>query len=187
MEVVKTLRYDKPVEGAMWLAAIHPSSGGSPTPMLPYFVNKVLDGSIRPDTGTVVYVVIDKTPAGTNPSKPTSGNFAGIIRTHITTNAIGLLLQYALDSPPHGLRLRRVQWRANMLNTKSIGAVHKFGLKLEAILRSDRAFVGSKASAANGVRVGVPRHDTVGTNTALLTLCWDDQESVRAQILQAMD
>ena len=36
-------------------------------------------------------------------------------RTHVTTNSVGLLLQYCLDPPPHGLGLRRVQWQANAL------------------------------------------------------------------------
>ncbi|KAG1734920.1 acyl-CoA N-acyltransferase [Suillus paluster] len=177
------------------------------------FVKKVIEGCVRPDTGIALYAVIDKTPTGTNPSKPTSANFAGIMgytntspanlsteisyalilppfqRTHVTTNAIGLLLQYALDSPPHGLGLRRVQWKANRLNTKSINAVQRLGFKLEAILRYDRIFVGSKTNAANGERerAGDPRPGTVGTDTALLALCWDDWESERARVLQAMD
>ncbi|KAG0694619.1 hypothetical protein DFH29DRAFT_311243 [Suillus ampliporus] len=177
------------------------------------FVKKVIDDCVRPNTGIVVYAVIDKTPTGTNSSKPTPANFAGIMgymdtspanlsteisyavilppfqRTHVTTNAIGLLLQYALDSPPHGLGLRRVQWKANRLNTRSIGAVQRLGFKLEVISRWDRIFVGSKASATNGVRerAGDPRPGTIGTDTALLALCWDDWESVRARVLQAMD
>lgn len=174
-------------------------------------MKQVIDSRVRPDTGVVLYAVIDKTRITTSPSS--SANFAGIIgymntspanlsteigyaiilppfqRTHVTTNAIGLLLQYALDSPPHGLGLRRVQWRANRLNTKSICAVQKLGFKLEAVLRWDRIFAGSKASASNGVkeRAGDPSPGTVGTDTALLALCWDDWESERARVLEVMD
>ncbi|KAG1769083.1 acyl-CoA N-acyltransferase [Suillus placidus] len=177
------------------------------------FVKQVIDSRVRPDTGVVLYAVIDKTRTSTSTSPSSSANFAGIIgymntspanlsteigyaiilppfqRTHVTTNAIGLLLQYALDLPPHGLGLRRVQWKANRLNTRSIDAVQKLGFKLEAVLRWDRIFVGSKASATNGVkeRVGDPRPGTVGTDTALLALCWDDWESERARVLELMD
>ncbi|KAG2119295.1 acyl-CoA N-acyltransferase [Suillus clintonianus] len=174
------------------------------------FVKKVIDSRVRPD-GVALYAVIDKTR--TSPSPSSSANFAGIIgymntspanlsteigyalilppfqRTHVTTNAIGLLLQYALDLPPHGLGLRRVQWMANSRNTKSIGAVQKLGFKLEAILRWDRIFVGSKASVTNGVkeREGDPCPGTIGTDSVLLALCWDDWESERVRVLQAMD
>jgi len=175
------------------------------------FVKQVIDTRVQPDTGVVLYAVIDKTRTSTSPCS--SANFAGIIgymntspanlsteigyaiilspfqRTHVTTNAIGLLLQYALDLPPHGLGLRRVQWAANKLNTKSIRTVQKLGFKLEAVLRWERIFAGSKTSAANGVkeREGDPRPGTVGTDTALLALCWDDWESERARVLEAMD
>ena len=110
-------------------------------------------------------------------------------RTHVTTNAIGLLLLYALDLPPHGLGLRRVQWQANKLNTKSVGAAQKLGFKLEAILRWDRVLPATKASVYNGgrEREGDPRPGTVGRDTAMLALCWDDWESERGRVLQAMD
>lgn len=32
-----------------------------------------------------------------------------------------------------------------------------------------------------------PRPGTVGTDTALLALCWDDWESERARVLEVMD
>jgi RimJ/RimL family protein N-acetyltransferase len=92
-------------------------------------------------------------------------------RTHVTTNAIGLLLMYALDLPPYGLGLRRVQWQANRLDTKSIGIAQKFGFKLEAILRWDgRVLPASKASVVDGggEREGDPRPGTVGRDTAVL-------------------
>ncbi|KAG2037093.1 acyl-CoA N-acyltransferase [Suillus americanus] len=156
---------------------------------------------VRPDTGVVLYAVIDETRTST--SLFSLANFAGIIgymntspanlsteigyaiilppfqRTHVATNAIGLLLQYALDLPSHGLGLRRVQWMTNRLNTESISAVQKLGFKLEAVLRWDRILAGSKASD--------PCPGTVGTDTALLALCWDDWESERARILEVMD
>ncbi|OJA16334.1 hypothetical protein AZE42_06577 [Rhizopogon vesiculosus] len=175
--------------------------------------DELIHNSIGSDTA-VLYAIIDKTRTSTDSSsKLTSANFAGVIgylntspvhlstelgpvltlppfqRTHVTTNAIGLLLQYALDLPPHGLGLRRVQWQTNRLNIKSISAAQKMGFKLEAILRWDRVLPASKAIASNGgrVREGDPRPGTVGNDTAMLALCWDDWESERARVLQAMD
>ncbi|KAJ8581966.1 acyl-CoA N-acyltransferase [Rhizopogon salebrosus TDB-379] len=177
------------------------------------FVEQLIHGRIGSDNA-VLYAIIDKTRTGTDPSsKPTSANFAGIIgylntsplhltteiafliilpsfqRTHVTTNAIGLLLLYALDLPPRGLGLRRVQWEANKLNIKSLRAAQKLGFKLEAILRWDTILPASKASVSNGgkEREGDPRPGTVGRDTAMLAICWDDWESERARVLLAMD
>ena len=122
----------------------------------------------------ILYAIIDKTrsPHPTSASlshAPSQVNFAGVLgylnscpihlkteigflivlppfqRTHVTTNAVGLLLLYALnlpsisDSVPFpGLGLRRVQWQTNELNAKSIRAAERMGLKMEGILRWDR-------------------------------------------------
>ncbi|OAX33437.1 hypothetical protein K503DRAFT_775607, partial [Rhizopogon vinicolor AM-OR11-026] len=177
------------------------------------FVQQLIHGPMGSNTA-VLYAIIDKTRISpSSSSKLTSANFAGIIgfintspvhssteispvftlppfqRTHVTTNAIGLLLQYALDLPPHGLGLRRVQWKANRLNTKSISAAQKLGFKLEAISRWARVLPASKAIASNDgrLREGDPRPDTVGMDRAELALCWDDWESEGARVLQAMD
>jgi len=63
------------------------------------------------------------------------------------------------------------------------------GFKLEGIFRWDFIFPGSKTRAANGggEREGDPRPGTVGHDTAILALCWDDWERERARVLQAMD
>jgi len=82
-----------------------------------------------------------------------------------------------------------VQWQANRLNTKSISAAQKMGFKLEAIMRWDTVIPASKAIASNGGRLRESdlRPGTVGRDTAMLALCWDDWESERARVLQAMD
>ena len=67
-------------------------------------------------------------------------------RTFVSTRAIGLLLQYALELPEDksqdndlggggGLGLRRVQWQAYANNAASIRAAQRMGLKLEGIHR----------------------------------------------------
>jgi RimJ/RimL family protein N-acetyltransferase len=167
------------------------------------------------DNTAVLFAVIDKTRSGdTNPSSnPTSANFAGIIayintssvnlsteigfviilppfqRTHVTTNAVGLLLLHAFDLPPHGLGLRRVQWKATPQNTRSVNAAQRLGFKLEGIMRWFVVFPASKARASNGggEREGDPLPGTISSDLAMLAVCWDDWESERPRVLQAMD
>ncbi|KAF5336232.1 hypothetical protein D9758_014360 [Tetrapyrgos nigripes] len=53
-------------------------------------------------------------------------------RTHVTSNAVGLLMHYALDLPEDGgLGLRRVEWRANSLNAPSVGLAKRLGFRME--------------------------------------------------------
>jgi len=126
-------------------------------------------------------------------------------RTHVTSNAIGLLLQYALDPPSDssdgdgsisfgreqrggrgGLGLRRVQWQANSLNTASIRAAERMGFKHEAVLRWDRVLREGreKGKVGNGREVS----DDIGRDTIMLSLCWDDWEGGgREKVLGVME
>ncbi|CAE6426205.1 unnamed protein product [Rhizoctonia solani] len=57
-------------------------------------------------------------------------------RTFVSTHAIGLLLNYALQKPGDGgLGLRRVQWMAHADNAASVRAAERMGLKMEGVLR----------------------------------------------------
>jgi hypothetical protein len=57
-------------------------------------------------------------------------------RTFVSTHAIGLLLDYALQKPGDGgLGLRRVQWMAHADNTASVRAAERMGFKMEGVLR----------------------------------------------------
>ena len=101
-------------------------------------------------------------------------------RTHVTSNAVGLLLHYALDLPVDGgLGLRRAVWQANALNEASVRSAERMGFKLEAVLRWDRVLPIGKDDAGNkkGDRDGDPRAGYVGRDTAMLSICWDDWES----------
>jgi len=99
-------------------------------------------------------------------------------RTHVTTNAVGLLLHYALDLPTAGgLGLRRVQWQANSSNASSIRSAERLGFKTEALLKWDRVLPGvGKVGNGKEKRKGDPREDTLGRDTVLLALCWDEWE-----------
>ena len=101
-------------------------------------------------------------------------------RTHISSNATGLLLQYALNLPsqsPPGLGLRRVVWQANVLNKSSVHLAERMGFRLEGVLRWERVLPPGKQEVGQTPREGDPRRDYVGRDTALLALCWDDWEN----------
>ncbi|KAF5331918.1 hypothetical protein D9611_008911 [Ephemerocybe angulata] len=111
-------------------------------------------------------------------------------RTHVASNAVGLMLQYALNTPGEGgLGLRRIVWQANYLNKASINLAQRLKFQLEGILRWDRVLPANlgKELAGNGrgVRAKDPKPDCVGRDTAMLSLCWDDWESGAEEHLAA--
>ncbi|KAF8804150.1 acyl-CoA N-acyltransferase [Phlegmacium glaucopus] len=112
-------------------------------------------------------------------------------RTHISSNATGLLLKYALNLPsesPPGLGLRRVVWQANALNRASVGLAERMGFKLEGVLRWERALSPSKEETGRIPREGDPRRNYFGRDTALLALCWDDwEDGGREKVDQVME
>ncbi|KAK0463860.1 acyl-CoA N-acyltransferase [Desarmillaria tabescens] len=112
-------------------------------------------------------------------------------RTHVTSNAIGILLKYALDLPGGGLGLRRVVWQASVANTASIRTAERMGFRREGVLRWHRAWPEAKSRGANGIRVrkGDPREEAfpLGRDTVVLSICWDDWEGgVRAHVEATM-
>ncbi|KAI6131757.1 acyl-CoA N-acyltransferase [Pisolithus thermaeus] len=171
------------------------------------FVETLIEGRIRPNPANTLYAIIDKTRSHPDSPSPSQADFAGVIgylntdvsnlkteigfikilppfqRTHVTTNAIGLLMQYALNQPSYvhapGLGLRRVQWQANALNLKSIRVAERIGFKREGTLRWDRALPVGEGKVGNGaqLREGDPKPEKVGRHTTILATCWDDWES----------
>lgn len=101
-------------------------------------------------------------------------------RTHVTSNAVGLLLQYSLNLPspssPAALGLRRVFWCANSQNKPSVRTAERMGFKFEGIMRWHRVLAPSKPGNGKVVRLGDPRSECEGRDTAILSLCWDDWE-----------
>lgn len=171
------------------------------------FVETLIEGRISPNPGNVLYAIIDKTRSHPDSPSPSQADFAGVIgylntdpnnlkteigfikvlppfqRTHVTANAVGLLMQYALNQPSHlhapGLGLRRVQWQTNTLNLKSIRVAERMGFKMEGTLRWDRALPADEGKVGNGaqLREGDPEPGKMGRHTAILAICWDDWES----------
>ncbi|KXN83248.1 hypothetical protein AN958_01653 [Leucoagaricus sp. SymC.cos] len=101
-------------------------------------------------------------------------------RTHVSSNAVGLLLKYCLDTPAsssnasNALALRRVYWSANTLNTRSIALAERLGMKLEAVLRWDRVLPADRVGRTEKLREGDPRAHQPGRDTTRLAICWDD-------------
>ena len=166
-----------------------------PFQTLEEFHKKFYDSRIRDDTGSVLFAVYNKhgkreilagSLAYLNSSAPHLAveighivTFPAFQRTHVTSNAVGLLMHYALDPPSAGgLGLRRVFWQANALNDKSVRAAQRMGFQWEGILRWDRVLPLGKEKAGNkkGERSEDPRPGHVGRDTAMLSLCWDDWE-----------
>ena len=187
------------------------------------FTENLVRGHIQPNPSLALYAVLDKTQSqpistGSEASvSPSSANFAGMIgyirgsatnlsveigllvilppfqRTHVTTNAVGLLLRYALDLPtasPPGLGLRRVQWQASERNDTSIRAAQRLGFRREGLLMWDSMFPGDQGKVGNGedIREGDPRPGTLGRHTLVFAICWDDWENGgREQVTRLMD
>ena len=99
-------------------------------------------------------------------------------RTHVTSNAVGLLLNFALNTTAEGcLGLRRAQWLTSTANKASIRTAERFGFVKEGVLKWHRVFPGgeSRGKQGNG-KNGFPgaNDDDLGRDTVELSMCWDD-------------
>jgi RimJ/RimL family protein N-acetyltransferase len=160
----------------------------------------------QPNPTTVVFAVIDKTRTDEFKVDKDGGAFAGTIallntsvgnlsteiviviappfqRTHVTSNAIGLLMQYTLDLPREGgLGLRRVCWQANVPNDASVRAAERMGFRKEALMKWARVFHGGWETGKVSNNRPMPRQgedgemQEMGRDTIILSHCWDDWE-----------
>jgi len=171
------------------------------------FVAVLIQGRIQPNPGCIIFAIYDKTKA--SETGVPDGAFAGTIgllntsvdnlfsevgfvlvlpqfqRTHVTSNAIGLLLHYTLDLPhAGGLGLRRVEWRASPVNNPSVKAAERMGFRKDGILRWNTVLSEVKRTG-NGRerRRGDPRENCLGRDTVVLSVCWDEwEDSVRGRV-----
>ncbi|TDL20442.1 acyl-CoA N-acyltransferase [Rickenella mellea] len=110
-------------------------------------------------------------------------------RTHVTSNAVGLLLQYCLELPPFGLGLRRVQWQANAENKASIRAAERMGFEMEGIQRWQRILPHGKFGKEVIGREGEGCQEGLrgpGRDTAMLSMCWDDWIDEKEKVCRMM-
>ncbi|KAG1728591.1 GNAT family acetyltransferase [Suillus paluster] len=177
------------------------------------FDTDFLQAIVHPDPGMVLFAIIDKT-------KPSSvadeeGELAGIMsymnsssvnlcteigyivilppfqRTHVNSNAVGLLLQYALELPSHGgLGLRRVQWQCSSMNAPSIRAAERLGFKKEGVMKWHRVYHrGNDTGKVHNGR-DFPRgshgEQDYARDTVILSHCWDDWEQGGRETIQTI-
>lgn len=184
-----------------------------------HFIAEFIEKRIQQDQGILLFAIFDKTRIVNDDTQGNHVTLAGIIalldssvaylkteigsvvilpqfqRTHVASNAVGLLLHYALDLPQNinspGLGLRRVSWKANSNNQASIRLAEKMGFRMEGTLRWDRVFPPDRKALGVGngreIRPGDSKRDCVGRDTVLLSLCWDDwEEGAREQVDMVM-
>lgn len=157
-----------------------------------------------------LYAIIDKSTTG---EQDPSASFAGTInltstnpvnacteigilifpafqRTHVSSNAIGLLLQYTLDPPSAGgLGLRRIEWKCHFENQTSRNTALRMGFELEGVLRWDRVFPGGTIGLpvdALEKRNGSSGEEP-GRHTAIFSIVWDEWEEKRPKVVKQME
>ena len=161
--------------------------------------------------GDCLYAVIDKvaSPGEVN----TNGKYAGVIslnatnpanavtefgvlifpsfqRTHVATNAIGLLLLWTLDPPSAGgLGMRRVEWRTHAENAASRRTALRIGFELEGILRWQCVFPrGTIALSAEALRIkNGTQKELPGRHTAVYSIVWDEWDDKRRKVVALME
>lgn len=158
-----------------------------------------------------LYAIIDKTRPP-SPESP-SGALAGIVsfqdaspsdlsvevgvvilpafqRTHVASNAIGLVLQYALNSKErNGLGLRRVQWGCATENKASMRVAERMGFVKEGVLRWQLVYRDgiARGKVGNGREIpGGGSEGDLGRDTVIYGLCWDDWEDGGREKVQAI-
>lgn len=185
------------------------------------FLTNFVENRIRKDSNLLLFAIFDKTKPSQSLTNSNTGpdfsvgTLAGLIgflntsapdlateigfvmilppfqRTHVTSNAIGLLLNFTLNVPSPSstsLGLRRVVWTANNANKASVRAAERMGFRIESVLRWDRVIPIGKEGNGVTPRQGDPKGENPGRDTAVLSLCWDDWEAgVREKVAEIMN
>lgn len=108
-------------------------------------------------------------------------------RTHVASNAVGILLEYCLQLPtasPPGLGLRRVHWTVHPDNTASKRLAQRLGFKHEGVLRWTWVLPQSRSSEGNPPREGDSYAPRGGLDTVYMGHCWDDWENGGREMTQ---
>ncbi|KAL7272052.1 hypothetical protein RUND412_005164 [Rhizina undulata] len=163
------------------------------------FITNFFDTVVQPNPGWTMFAIIDKTssPKGAmagavalmNTSTANRNTEIGY-RTHVTSNAVGLLLFYCLDTPAAGgLGLRRVTWQTSSANPASMWTAERLGFVKEGVLRWDRVFEGGVGNGNVGPEVGgLEGEGDLGRDTVVYGQCWDDwNNGGRERMLKIMD
>jgi len=175
-----------------------------------------LETDVRQHPETVLFAIIDKTKP--DPGHPgLGGSLAGIVgmlftslqhlfteigfimvypafqRTHVATNAVGILLKYCLEPPsasPPGIGLRRVQWHCHWRNSASKKLAERMGMKFEGTLKWYGVLPeGAAETIEVANREGDPSPNNPGRHTDSLAICWDQwvQDGERERVQSIID
>ncbi|TCD67851.1 hypothetical protein EIP91_011913 [Steccherinum ochraceum] len=164
---------------------------------------------IRRNPKHVLFAIIDKTRPDPVHPEFGGGSLAGVVglfessgraseighvltfpafqRTHVTSNASGILARYCMElataSPP-GLGLRRIEWRCHAENARSARLAERLGMRKEGVLRWNS--VAAVKSLGRKPREGDPSADEYGRDTLVLSICWDEWEAGVREKVQAV-
>lgn len=111
-------------------------------------------------------------------------------RTHVSSNAIGLLLLHLMDPPSLGGQgLRRVEWQCHADNEASRRVATRMGFEFEGILRwhsvlpRDRIALPVDALEKRNGTTG----ELLGRHSAIFSIVWDEWDQKRPIIVAQME
>ena len=111
-------------------------------------------------------------------------------RTFVTSNAVGLLLLYALDLPPAGLGLRRCQWQSHAANEPSRRVAARMRFTFEGVQRFQRVVpmnkVGNGFDTSHLPNVGGRKLGPSRDSAVFAHYC-DEWPEKREKVLAVMD
>ncbi|KZT28989.1 acyl-CoA N-acyltransferase [Neolentinus lepideus HHB14362 ss-1] len=154
----------------------------------------------RIDPTWLTLIIVDKTRESDDPTylESENGGIAGMVafirssaqnltteigaitifppfqRTHITTNMVGILLQYCFALPSAkkpGLGIRRLQWSAHPANAASARVAERFQFIREGLMKWTWVVPEGKEGAVKAREGELP-----GRGSAMYAMCWDDWE-----------
>ena len=107
--------------------------------------------------------------------------FPAFQRTYVTSNAVGILLRYALELPDPdtgrgGMGFRRVQWTAHAANLPSHAVARRMGMQEECVVRWSMVMPSGAVGNGIAVRDGDPMSGRAGRDSIIFSLCADDWE-----------
>lgn len=117
--------------------------------------------------------------------------FPNFQRSHVTNNAVGLLMQHAFASPEDGgLGLRRLQWICNSANLGSVKVAERLGFEKVGIIPWHWRFINGKSEGKIGNGKPPPPGsdpEDVWRDTCIYSVSWDLwEEKSREKIEKAM-
>jgi RimJ/RimL family protein N-acetyltransferase len=162
-----------------------------------HFVFAIIDKTRAPSpedeegelAGTISYI---------NTSKVNLSSEIGIVvilpkyqRSHVTTNAVGLLLQCAFKPPEEGgLGLKRMHWTCSTVNVASAKVAERMGHEKVGVIPYHYRFPNGKRYGKQGNGKPLPpggEPDDVWRDTIVYSLSWDVWEvEAREKVEKAM-